>query len=285
MSNPFVLDRQRFVETCVDHIKKLEPNAVLTQEQNELHWKVDLGENKIMHMYLGNVWENYSRTMDLGGISAYLDTQVEMFKLFDNLAKNGVDPELVYPVFRDAGFNPTESAKKKMKDPSKAEGKEAMTDDFSEDLKVFYVQNHPKFVSFVVEDQVPDGFTPDTLAEKAFDNLKKQGWEPPVESMELGPFATLHMFYNSDKQYQAQFMVKEMYEEHLGDYFFLALPTRDHAVVIQWREDPDKHMHTGIPQSISMTLKQTAVTMFKTEANPLTHILHRISNGDVKRLG
>lgn len=279
MRQSLTLSKEDIVETFMKQVVSAYPEATIAQGEDNLHWNVELETGKSLVIYLGNVWDNYKRTNDINVVSSFIDTQIEMFKLLGQMEEGGpsVNTDIVYPVFRSAGFSTNAG------EASKEHDKTTLSDDFSEALKVMYVQDHPQFVSFVIEDSLPDGWTGDMLADKAFSNLKKQGWVPPVETMKLSDLATIHVFNEGDKQYQAQFMVREMYEEHLGDYFFIGMPTRELTVVIQWNQDPDKHVQEAI--HYTMTLKGMVLDMYSNQANPLTHALHRVSDGDIKLLG
>lgn len=277
-NNPFILTRERFIDACIDNLKKLMPTAVITQEEDDFHWKIDSGDGKIMGMYLSNIWENYSRTKDLKTVTHFIEMQVDIMNLGKD-SKSILNMDNVYPVLRTKDFSPGKGVK--MKD-----GKDASLNDIKEDftdaLSIFYVQDHPQFVSFVVESMLENGETTEQLSDKAFENLKKQGWKQPIESMKVHNSCTIHVFESGDS-YQCQFMVKDMYQPHLGEHFYFAVPTREIAVVMQWHEKPE-----NLPQPVALgliaTFKKMAVDIYNGQANPLSHVMHRVKPGDIASL-
>lgn len=270
-----MLTREAVIDLILDNLKEKAPEAIVKQAQDDFHYEVDLGTGAAMHLYLGNAWDNYQRSKNPQVLVDFIDVQIELFAYMNKLDKGGVDVDKVFPVLRQASFDVSAGVKDKVEDKS------VLKDAFSSELSVLYVQDHPKFVSFLVEKQLPENYTSDMMVEKAFENLKEQGWVEPVHTIPLG-LATVYFFHESDKQYQAQFMVKEMYEPHLSDYFLLALPTRDISIVVAFHDEPDAHLEES--KEIARTLQMQAFQMFRNEQNPLTPKLHRVTDGDIKLL-
>jgi hypothetical protein len=145
-----------------------------------------------------------------------------------------------------------------------------------------YIEDAERFVSFVASNRLPDGMTEDELSDIAYANLKKQGWVAPVDSIDIGEHATLHIFHNPTLPYQAQFTVRDMFLPHLGDYFMFAIPTRDYSIVIQFKKDPDTFLAAATDMTVR--LKHMAVAMHTQEVNPLSSIIHRVSATDGVRV-
>lgn len=275
----FILTKEKFVTLCVGKLQEKLPEDAVITKTDDMHYDVELSDDHKIGVYLGNVWSNYQRSGNYSVIEEFIDVQTELLTYMNKLNTKQLDMDQVFPVFRDVGFDVDKDGK--MKEKNKDKG--MIVDSFSDAFKILYVQDHPKFVSFLINDQLPDGVTEEELTDRAFENLKRQGWVAPHESIDIEDVATVHFFKNTGKQFQAQFMVREMYEPHLGDYFWFSLPTRDHAVVVAWHKNPDDHMEMGA--HIAMTLKKQTIEMYERMQSPLSHVIHRVTEGDVKLLG
>lgn len=269
-----LLTQQEFVDFILNEMKTIAPNYEFVKE-DDLNYEVKAAGEKgaKLKIFLGNIWENYQRTNDINVTKEFLDVQVNLFKQIDTDIKD-IDLDTVYPVLRGVGFG---SRKFDEKDAG------MVFDEFSKDLEVLYVEDSPTHVSFVTKSRIPDGMTEEQLTDRAFENLKKQGWVEPVEKLDIGDYATLYFFDENNKQYHGQFLVSEMYKEHLGDYFQFVLPTRTTAVVIAFKKDPDDFL--PIATQLSVKLKMTGVNMYNDLPNPLSHVIHRMSEEGVKVLG
>ena len=274
----FKMTREGFINYVIAQVKANLPGCDVNQvdPDDDFHYRIEMSDKKSLELSLDNAWNNYQRTGDLEVIRQFLTVQKELNDKISQLENKGLSLENVYPVLRPANFS-MRSAQ------SEDEKARLISDTFSEALKVLYVEDNPNFVSFVVSGQLPDGVTEDELSARAFENLKAQGWVEPCEKIDIKDIATVYIFEEHGKQYQAQFMVKEMYEEHLGDYFFVGFPTREITLVVAWHKNPDDYIKET--QDLAIKLKMMTEDMYNNYTSPISPLIHRITEGDVKLLG
>lgn len=270
------LNQGDFIAFMVNHLEGLF-GASSIKKIDEMTYEVadiDGDKDSSMQVYLGNVWNNYERTQDINTGLEFLNAQAKVIKQKASIVNDGVDLTRIYPVLRVVDFGLELSEKQK------AMGSTAhmVSDDFSKELKIVYAQDNDAFVSFVMCKQLEDGLTEDILSEKAFENLKAQGWIEADEIIDVGDIARVHIFHESDKQYQGQFMVRDLYEKHLGKYFHFALPTRETAVALEFKVNPDEYMQVCL--ELDKRLKLMALDMYGSLPNPLSHVIHRMRAGD-----
>lgn len=270
------LNQADFLAFMVNHLEGLF-GAGSVKKIDEMNYNVSLAddeEGSSMQVYLGNVWNNYERTQDINTGLEFLNAQAKVIKQKNSIVNDGVDLSRVYPVLRAIEFG------NELSEKQKAIGSTAhmVSDEFSENLKIVYAQDNDAFVSFVMSKQLEDGLTEDILSEKAFENLKAQGWIEADEVIDVGDIARVHIFHESDKQFQGQFMMRELYEKHLGQYFHFALPTRETAVVLEFKVNPDEYLQACV--ELDKRLKIMSLDMFHSLPNPLSHVIHRMRAGD-----
>lgn len=269
------LSQHDFIDFMLNHMQLVVP-GVTHAKVDDLTYEFSLDEDKKVQIYLGNAWDNYQRTGDINTATHFLNTQAKVFKMMRG-ELGDVDLSCVFPVIRNKGF--ANGAEVKAEEAGLDDV--MVRDELSVTFDVVYVEDAPGFVVFVTKNRLGEIEVED-FVDTAFENLKKQGWVEPIESLDIGDFATIHFFHEADKQYQAQFMVKELYEEHLGDYFHFAFPTRDDAIVMQFHKNPDEHLEMA--GELAIRFKTTAVNMYQTLPNPLSHVLHAGGHKGVRTL-
>lgn len=283
MTKQTLLTREHFIQFVMGKIEEIWPNALVEQGKTDMDYTIKQSEEDAMAVgiYLGNLWSNYQRTNDLNTIMDYLNIQINVNANIEEMAKT-LNIDAVFPAFRRAGFSKLENTiPEDMKDKEEVW---MIQDDFSDALEVVYIEDSERFVSFVSSNRLPKGMTEDELSDIAYANLKKQGWVAPVDSIDIGEYATLHIFHNPNLPYQGQFGVREMFEPHLGDYFLFAIPTREYSVAVQFKKDPDTFL--AMATDMAVRLKHMATAMNQKELNPLSDIVHRVSIADgVKVIG
>lgn len=270
--NSFVLSYDKVVAYVQAEILKEFPGYEFTPGEDKWHYtfkpkNAPADDKKQIISNFENVWENYDRTKDLGIINPFIASQKKAIEYMIN-GKHDIDAAKVFPVLRTTGF-------KKNMDGSAKGISTLLSDTFSDVLDVVYVEDHEHMVTFLVENNLPAGLDSDQTVQRAFANLKAQGWVDADESVAIDDIATIHFYQETDKQYQAQFMVKEMYQPHLGDFFYVAFPTRDVTIVVQWHKPP--HEVAPLSLGITQTLKGNAWELYNNGQGPLTHVLHRVS--------
>lgn len=273
-----ILTKSEFVEIALRKLQQAVGNKKIEKTEEDLTYaiQIDENENNVMNLYLGNVWESYKRTDNLNVLDGFIDVQKSIVSNIESMSKVNLDA--IYPVFRTVSFG---KGAEELAEEKETENT-MIQDDYSKELSIYYVQDNPQFVSFVTRNN-DNAYTDDEITEAAFNNLKRQGWIDPVEKIDIGDIATLYMFSNTDKQFQAQFMVSDMYRKHLGDYFHFALPNRETAIVVAFHVNPDEHIELGM--QIARQMKETAVTMYSNLPNPLSHVIHAVDKRGVRVLG
>lgn len=277
--NSFEMDYNRFVDYFMEQAAINYPDFSIKPGEDEWHFEISKDDDSNMSMVvnLNNVWENYVRTKDLTLITQFIEAQKGIADFTKN-ADKAANPDMVFPVVRPATFKESVSEK------SKEMKVHTLFKPVDQEIDILYVQDHPQFITFLMDNMIPEGYTEESIKEKAFHNLKAQGWHKASESVDIQDIATIHFYHHGDKNYQAQFLFPELYKEHLGDYFFVGFPTRDEVVVLQWHKNPDEVMEMA--KSLALTFIHTIYDIYGKGVSPLSPMVHSVKgNGDIKVLG
>lgn len=261
------LERKSFIDYILTEIRKATPGVKIQQLENDFLYRLtysNLPEGCDVTMDLINVWNNYQRTGSINTLNEFISAHLTGYKNFMRDVHKGrmIDLEIVFPIIRGR-----ENVKKLV-----ADGR-VMFEELSQELLMMYAENYPESFSFIPL-KLPEEITSEQIKRKAFENLKKQGWYEPNETLSQNAGKIL-LFINDKQPYQAQFFLKEMRERYLGETIFISFPTRDFSVVYK----PDI-VHLDNNEIISDNLnivKKITVDLFIKQPGPTSHVIHKIT--------
>jgi uncharacterized protein YtpQ (UPF0354 family) len=270
-----ILDRNSFIEFIITEIKKVTPGVEFQQLENDFLYKLtyrNLPEGCKVTMDLINVWNNYQRTGSLNTLREFVSAHLTGYKHFMNEALKGrtIDLEIVFPIIRGR-----ENVKKIIEEGS------AMYDDLSQEILMLYAENFADSISYVPQ-KLTEGYKPEQVKEKAFENLKKQGWCEPNEVVNQKA-GNILLFINDKLPYQAQFFLKEMREKHLGRIIFISFPSRDFTVV--FKPDIVQLNNKDILAENLDIVKNITVDLFMKQPGPTSHVIHKITSDGLFAMG
>ncbi|MNX93058.1 hypothetical protein D3C86_1252300 [compost metagenome] len=143
-----------------------------------------------------------------------------------------------------------------------------------------YAYDSPKGLEFIHQGSIPPGFTHDSLTDKAFENLKGNGWMEHKHKHD-GPGADLYIFEGAGRAFQAQFLVSEWTKKHLGEEFYFAFPTLESAFVMV----PNRASEYGIFQLLGggpqQALKSLVNQVYHTHDKSLSPVAYSFKKGKI----
>lgn len=270
-----ILDRNAFIDFILTEIKKDTPGVEFQQLENDFLYKLtyrNLPEGCKGTMDLINVWNNYQRTGSINTLREFVSAHLNAYKHFMNEALKGrtIDLETVLPIIRGR-----ENVKKIIEEGN------AMYDDLSQEILMLYAENFADSISYVPQ-KLPEGYKSEQVKEKAFENLKKQGWCEPIEVIKQNA-GNIMLFVNDKMPYQGQFFLKDMREKYLGQIIFMSFPSRDFTVV--FKPDIIQLNNKDILDKNLDIVKNITVDLFMKQPNPTSHVIHKITSDGLFALG
>ena len=263
-----MLDRDAFIYFILTEIKKVTPGVEFQQLENDFLYKLtyrELPEGCKVTMDLINVWNNYQRTGSLNTLREFISAHLTGYKHFMNEAFKGrkIDLEIVFPIIRGR-----ENVKKLIEDGR------AMYEDLSQEILMLYAENFADSISYVPQN-LPEGYKYEKVKEKAFDNLKKQGWCEPIEVVNQNA-GNIMLFANDKMPYQGQFFLKEMRDKHLGQIIFISFPSRDFTVV--FKPDIVQLNNKDVLADNLDIVNNITEELFMKQPGPTSNVIHKMTS-------
>lgn len=223
-------------------------------------------------MELYPVLSEFDKTGNLNVLVDFINTQAALFSRVANLSEGRVRLDVtdsILPIVRPADFSPY--ASKDVKEVSDAVGK---------GVKIMYAYDSPKGLEFIHQGSIPPGFTHDSLTDKAFENLKSNGWMEHKHKHD-GPGADLYVFEGAGRAFQAQFLVSEWTKTHLGEEFYFAFPTMESAFVMVPRRESEYGIFQLLGGGPQHALKSLANQVYHTHEKSLSPVAYSFKKGKI----
>jgi hypothetical protein len=214
-----------------------------------------MGDKEIF--YLENIYREYQKSPDDFSLEHVL-VAMEKFNPKKKVIESG-DFSSIYPVIRS------------YKD------KDYYGEKITHDLSLNYILDYPTHVQFIDNTQVNPKIEK-KIKMSAFENLFKQGWVVH-ENEEENAAGKMLVFKELDKNYQAQFLMKGMFQKYLGDQFYIILPSKHLSIVLIPKGDEESVLE-GM-----LKLKEFAVKLYAKESYPISEKLYYVKNGEFNFMG
>jgi hypothetical protein len=265
-----LLNREAFNKLAVNLVKKHFPEYTFKNfDAQKSTVELEKG-GAIQYVGLSNAWTNYQRTSNINVLDDLLEGIQQAFgKQF--LPKEGNVEDLM-PVIRPQGFNKKEMNGQRFT---------AVHSPIAEGIEMLLVFNSPKFVSFAMENTLPQGYDPARVKVKGIENLFAKGWQSEAETENL-PYGTLYFYFNGANPFTAQFLFPEMYEDKIGKSFHISFPSYDSCCVLKL------HQHVSSDSALKTLalhdFRAASYKVYEQLQSPLVPFVYEVSDGNYSRV-
>lgn len=214
---PQLMTREDAVSFILDNLKLAFPTAHPEPLGNEEYkiWFTETKADVDVSINLNETLDSFAASDDVNVLIDYLNIQVVGFKEAIETGKEWL-PQPTYsnlfPIMRSIDFNPTGEAK-------------LLEDKLSIEYKLLYAETKSQNPQvWVTQENLKPGYDHDKVVDKAFANLKARGWVKHKKKA-LAPGSKVFIFDHDEHPYQAQFLIKEWTDKHLGKKFYFTTPS------------------------------------------------------------
>jgi uncharacterized protein YtpQ (UPF0354 family) len=246
-------------------------NLKLRQHEND-HMKFDIEitvspqkESYRQVVNLTNTWNNYNRTQDIHIIEGLIKTFEDLLRQTMTKSADSVSMERLFPLVRKEKFH-----------QEFAEGEQELyVTALAAGIEMVYAFDSPDYVQFVNGSDLPAGITLELVKEKAKENMKKQGWikHDEYDEKACGIFRN---FIDYEHVFNAQFLIPEMYQAHLGDFFYVSFPNTHITLTL-------KPKQYGLQEALER-FKELSFVVNRNMENPIVSSVYRVQGGWIERV-
>lgn len=266
-----------FADVVIRVISNDMPNYVFKQSEDDpLKLEVfheSMAEEERRTVSLVNAWNNFQRTGDMALVATFVKGIKEsLTRTKDEFISDHSQLSTLVPVIRPERFS-----------IKKFEDKEVtlMHEPLAEGIEKIYAFDGEQMIHFTLEQLLPEEVRGEVAKQRAKQNLIDRGWVN-YRMKEALPYGTIYFFDNDRNPFNAQFVIPEMYERHLGTSFYITFPAYDTCVALK--------MHTYIHNSVRDRKSALAAfaaptyTLYRTLKSPLVPFMYYVENGKIERV-